>query len=94
MRYATWKVNFEDNPKEGTTPERFVKLGNLDSYIYVAPFTIMGYVSDDADLSDLEKWEVSEITSEEALAFAKIDHADSLINENGFITKPDRLLGA
>jgi hypothetical protein len=94
MRYATWKVDFSDNPKEGTTPERFVKSGTLEGYTYVAPFTIMGYVSDDADLSDLEKWEVSEITSEEALAFAKIDHANSSINENGFITKPDRLVGA
>lgn len=93
MRYATWKVDFSDNRKEGTTPEAFIKLGNLEGYAYIAPFTIMGYVSDDADLTDLEKWEVTEITSEEALVFAKIDHADSLINENGFIIKPDRLMG-
>lgn len=94
MRYATWKIDFSNNSNDGTTPEKFVKSGNLEGYAYIAPFTVMGYVSDDADLSDLEKWEVTEITLEEALAFAKINDVDSSINDDGYFTKPDRLIGA
>lgn len=92
MRYATWQVNFNDNPTEGTTPESAVNTGTLEGFEYIAPFTILGHVSDDADLSGLTKWNVKEVTATEALRLAKIVNSSTSLDENGALVKPDTLL--
>ena len=88
MRYATWKIDFSDDPNQGTGPEASVAVGKIEGGFEKGPFEIVGYVSDDAVITGLEKWEVTEITQEEALDYALALNAKAFLNENGHISSP------
>lgn len=71
MRYATWKLDFT-NPKYGTGPEpEIARQGgyaegafpSIDSVEAI----ILGYF--EGDVENLEGWEFTEVTADEALAF-------------------------
>jgi len=68
MKYATWVV-----ASDGTTPEPEIRAkgGQADGAMTLIFDTILGYVSDDADLSGLEKWSVTSLTSAQALTQAQ-----------------------
>ncbi len=90
MKYVKWSVFFEADAKEGHTPESIIRArgGRADGGFSIATFDIIGYTSDDADLSDLEDYKVEEITREEALAIAVGINPACIIGENGEINFP------
>ena len=74
MNYPTWKLNFT-NPEYGTGPEdKIAELGFgaegawLDGQVEQGA-TIMGYVTEEQDESELTLWDFQNITEQEALDF-------------------------
>lgn len=82
MKYYTYKIDFSNNLNEGTVPS------NIDGGFEYEPFRLVGYSLNSLNLVDLEKWEVSEITQEEAINFALKINPDMSLNENGRISAP------
>jgi hypothetical protein len=93
MNYATWKLNFTD-PKYGTGPEDKVSelgfhaegawvLGSVES-----GGTIMGYVTETQDESQLTPWEFKNISQLEALEFCLAINPQAYLLDNGRITAP------
>ena len=93
MNYATWKLNFTD-PNYGTGPEdAIVALGFTAEGAWVdgqveAGGTILGYVSEAQDESTLAAWEFTNITQEDALAFALATNPEAYLLEDGRIGAP------
>jgi hypothetical protein len=93
MNYATWKLNFAD-PNYGTGPEdRIAELGFGAEAAWVVGQpqdggTILGYVTEPVDESELTTWEVSNITQAEALAFCQAINPDAFVAEDGRISTP------
>jgi hypothetical protein len=87
MKYVKWSVFFEPNATEGYTPEVIIRArgGWAEGGFFVAPFDIIGYTSDDADLSGLEDYKVQEITQAEALAAAQTTNIGCFLGEDGKI---------
>ena len=67
MKYATWQIT------DGTTPEAAIRAkgGQAGGAMTLTFNTILGYVSDDADLTGLTEWNVQPQTSAQALTLAK-----------------------
>lgn len=90
MKYATWKLNFAD-PNYGTGPEEeiiaqgFTAEGGLISG-EAKGGTIMGYFT--GDPVNLESWEFTEITQQEALDFALAIDSSAYLVEDGKIGFP------
>lgn len=84
MKYATWII-----ASDGTTPETAIRAkgGQADGAMTLTFNTILGYVSDDADLTGLEKWSVAPQTSAQALTLAQSIAPQTYYSTNGtFIT--------
>ena len=98
MNYATWKLNFTD-PDYGTGPEdRIAELGLGAEGAWVSGQaenggTILGYVTNPVDESQLTPWQVTNISQLDALEFClAIDPAAYLLPD-GRITAPIEPLG-
>ena len=67
MKYATWQIT------NGTTPEAAIRAkgGQAEGAMSLTFNNILGYVSDDADLTGLSEWNVQPQTSAQALTLAK-----------------------
>jgi hypothetical protein len=93
VNYATWKLNFTD-PKYGTGPEdKIAELGFGAEGAWVAGEvenggTILGYVTELEDESELTAWEVTNITEAEALAFCLSINPEAYLLPDGRITAP------
>ena len=93
MNYATWKLNFAD-PKYGTGPEeKIAELGFGAEGAWVAgelenDGTILGYVTDTQDESQLTTWDFANITQAEALQFALAINPEAYLLPDGRITAP------
>jgi hypothetical protein len=93
MNYATWKLNFTD-PKYGTGPEdRIAELGFGAEGAWVAGEaenngTILGYVTEPIDQTQLTTWEVTNITEAEALDFCLSLNPEAYLLPDGRITAP------
>ena len=93
MNYATWKLNFTDS-KYGTGPEdRIGELGFGAGAGWVAGQvenggTILGYVTEPVDESQLTAWEVTNITEAEALEFCLAINPAAYLLPDGRITAP------
>jgi uncharacterized protein YebE (UPF0316 family) len=93
MNYATWKLNFTD-PNYGTGPEDTIaKLGYGAEGAWVAGEvenngTILGYLTEAVDETQLTFWEVKNITQAEALAFCLAINPDAYLLPDGRITAP------
>jgi hypothetical protein len=91
MRYATWSVYFlEPDSKEGYTPEGIIRQrgGEANGAFVIAAYTFVGYVSDNADLTNLENFNVTEITEEEVLTLAAEQDNGAYIAQDGSIAFP------
>ena len=93
MNYATWKLNFTD-PNYGTGPEhRIAELGfgaegSWADGSVESGATILGYVTEPVDESELTIWEVKNITQAEALAFCQALNPEAYLLDDGRITAP------
>ena len=67
MRYGTWKIIYKVNngDNEGTTP-----LATLGIF-FASPHTVAGYIPDSLDISQLNNWNVNEITQAQFLTLAQ-----------------------
>ena len=93
MNYATWKINFTD-PNYGTGPEDSIAelgFGAQAAWVFGEPEnggTILGYVTEPVDESELTTWEVANITEAEALAFCQAINPEAFVAEDGRISTP------
>jgi hypothetical protein len=93
VNYATWKLNFT-NPEYGTGPEdKIAELGYGAEGAWVAGQaenggTILGYVTEPQDESQLTAWNFANITEAEALAFCLAINSNAYLLPDGTITAP------
>jgi hypothetical protein len=93
MNYATWKLNFT-NPEYGTGPEeKIAELGFTAEGGWVAgqvenDGTILGYVTEPQDESQLSAWQFTNITEAQALDFCLAINPEAYLLPNGKITAP------
>jgi hypothetical protein len=93
MNYATWKLNFAD-PKYGTGPEdRIAELGLGAEGAWVSGSvenggTILGYVTEPVDETELTTWQVTNITQAEALDFCLALNPEAYLLADGRIASP------
>jgi hypothetical protein len=93
MNYATWKLNFAD-PKYGTGPEdRIAELGLGAEGAWVSGSvenggTILGYVTEPVDETELTTWQVTNITQAEALNFCLALNPEAYLLADGRIAAP------
>jgi hypothetical protein len=93
VNYATWKLNFT-NPEYGTGPEeRIAELGFGAEGAWVSGEvenggTILGYVTEPQDESQLTAWQFANTTEAEALAFCLAINSKAYLLPDGRITAP------
>jgi hypothetical protein len=93
MNYATWKLNFT-NPEYGTGPEdKIAELGFGAEGAWVQGQaenggTVLGYVTELQDESELTAWEFTNITQSEALEFCLAINPEAYLLPDGRITAP------
>jgi hypothetical protein len=93
VNYATWKLDFT-NPNYGTGPEE--KIGELGfgaegawlAGESVKGGTILGYVTEPQDETELTTWDFTNITEAEALAFCQAINPEAYLLPDGRITAP------
>ena len=97
MNYATWKLNFT-NPDYGTGPEdRIIELGFGAEGAWANGevqdgATIMGYVTEPQDESQLTLWDFQNITEQEALDFCLALNSEAFLLPDGKVTAPRETL--
>jgi hypothetical protein len=93
MNYATWKLDFT-NPKYGTGPEdKIAELGFGAESAWVAGEvenggTVLGYVTEPQDESELTAWQFRNITQSEALEFCLAINSQAYLLDDGKIAAP------
>lgn len=93
MNYATWKLNFTD-PSYGTGPEdKISELGFTAESGWANGevengATILGYITEPQDESELVAWDFANITQAEALDFCLALDPEAYILEDGKIGAP------
>jgi hypothetical protein len=85
MKYAIWEVYFAADSNEGSTPDPIIRERGYDAtgLFHISTFTILGCVSDDADLSNLDDYKVQEITNDKALEIALTLNNTAHLDDNG-----------
>ena len=89
MDYLKWKLS--DNGLSGTGPEKVIAEsgGHAEASEYVdGEGYRIGYMTKTADLTDLETWDLSEVTESEALTFCQAIWGDAEVQSNGRISSP------
>jgi hypothetical protein len=83
MKYATWIIK----QPQGTTPEPTIRAngGTASGGAMIDSNTVLGYLSDDVDISMLGEWNVIEKTQEQALALAQGVNPECFLADNGTI---------
>lgn len=94
MKYATWVIDFDG--KYGTGPEPYIaeQGGQADGHFtegnILEGARILGYFT--GNPSDLEKWQFTELTQQEALDFAlAVDNTASIAEDGRIIFKSEVL---
>lgn len=93
MRYITWFLSFEPDERYGTGPESTIaeRGGSAEGIFFTGTqpsSMIVGKVNDNADISNLDFWQVLEITPAQALAFAQETIEGVVLNENNELIFP------
>ena len=98
MNYATWKLNFT-NPNYGTGPEdKIAELGfgaeaGMTQGSVESGGTVLGYVTEEQDETELTPWDFRNITQAQALEFALAVNPEAYLLPDGKITVPMTILG-
>ena len=93
MNYATWKLNFA-NPDYGTGPEeKIADLGFGAEGAWVAGIvenggTVLGYLTEPQDESELTAWDFTNITQAQALEFCLAINPQAYLLADGKIAAP------
>jgi hypothetical protein len=93
VNYATWKLNFT-NPEYGTGPEnKIAELGFGAEGAWVSGEienggTVLGYITEPQDESELAAWDFQNITQGQALDFCLAINSEAYLLDNGKITAP------
>ena len=93
MNYATWKLNFTD-PNYGTGPEEkiaelgFGAEGAWTNGSVESGATILGYVTEPQDESQLTAWEFKNISELDAIEFCLAINPNAYLMSDGRITAP------
>ena len=93
MNYATWKLSFTD-PNYGTGPEdKIAELGFGAEGAWVDGVienggTILGYVTEPQDESELTAWEFTNISELDAIEFCLAINPNAYLMPDGRITAP------
>lgn len=96
MNYATWKLNFA-NPQYGTGPEEKIAelgFGAEGAWAVGQPEndgTILGYLTQPVDESQLTIWQVKNITQAQALEFCLAINPEAYLLPDGRITAPKEI---
>jgi hypothetical protein len=96
LNYATWKLNFA-NPDYGTGPEeKIAELGFGAEGGWVNGQaenggTILGYLTEAVDESELTTWEVKNITQAAALDFCLALNPEAYLLDDGRISAPSKI---
>lgn len=92
MRYATWQLFWEPNAEYGSGPESVIvnRGGRAEGVFFTGDVdaAIVGYVHGDVPLTDLDNWNVAEITSAEALTLAQQQDPEASLDAEGRIVFP------
>jgi hypothetical protein len=89
MKYATWKLNFDD-PNYGTGPEVSIieqggtAEGGLSHGNVTKGAKILGYFT--GEPTELQAWDFTEITQQEALDFVLAIDNTAFVNDHGRIS--------
>lgn len=91
MRYITWRLIWDDDnygygPESTAIDNGAVLVASSWVYPSIKEGKILGYLYGDLDISILNKWEAEEISSEQALDFAKIIDSGAYLNEDGAVS--------
>jgi len=87
MKYLKWSIYFKPGAKEGVTPEETIRNngGWAEGAIRVGDFDIIGYASDNVNLTELSNYNVQELTQEEALSMAQEINPNCYLQDDGKI---------
>jgi hypothetical protein len=90
MNYLKWKLS--DSGVSGTGPEGTIAdrggLAEASSYVDSDGYRI-GYLTQTADLTGLETWDVTTQTEAQALTFCQALWADAAVTADGYISAFD-----
>ncbi len=86
MRYATWIIK----RPEGTTPEPVIRSlgGEASGAMMLETDLVLGYLSDEATLTELDEWYVTIKSQQEALTLAQAVNQDCFLADDGTIQAP------
>ena len=88
MIYLKWKLS---DGVWGTGPEGTIgaRGGHAEAFGYVDSSGYrIGYLTQTADLTGLEAWDVSEVTEAQALTFCQVFYAEAEVMAGGRISSP------
>ena len=89
MIYLKWKLS--DEGTSGTGPEETIDTrgGHAEaSYAVDDDGYRIGYLTQTANLDDLDTWDVTEVTEAQAVTFCQVLYADAEVLPNGYISGP------
>jgi hypothetical protein len=86
MKYATWTIK----RPEGTTPEPTIREagGTASGGLLLDINTVLGYISDDVDITGLSEWNMTVKTQSDALTLAQSVNAQCFLVDDGTIQAP------
>lgn len=86
MKYATWTIS----QPEGSTPESLIRSrgGQASGGMMLDENTVLGYLSDDATITDSSEWNLTVKTEQEALALAQAINPECFLTADGQISSP------
>lgn len=92
MIYAKWKLDFTADPNHGVGADPIV-VGRGDSiegafFVGASNDWIYGYLNDGFDFTDLDAWQITEVTQADTLAAAQLLNPECYIDDNGKVTAP------
>jgi len=92
MIYATWIINFDDNPNDGSTPEPEIRLrgGQASGGLMVESQKVLGYIWDYETIDNeiANKWQIIILTQNEALTLAQTINPEIYLAADGTLQSP------
>jgi hypothetical protein len=85
MKYVTWQVYFPENSNEGSTPDPIIRERGFEAggLFHIEPFVILGCISDNANITNLDNYKIKELTNQEALDLALVNDSGAHLDDSG-----------